>query len=48
VINPLGSALPSQLVTLAQEARQLQCLEVMGEQNLERIGHAAAPASSSR
>ena len=41
-------ALPSQLVVLAQERRQLERLPVMREQKLGRIGHDAAPVSSPR
>ena len=40
VIGAFGGALPGQLVVLAQEGRQLQGLEVMGQQHLRRIGQA--------
>src|SRR3954449_5581324 len=38
VVDPLGRALPSQLVVLAQEGGQLQRLEMMGQENLGNIG----------
>jgi hypothetical protein len=37
-------ALPGQLVVLAQEGRQLECLEVVREQDLRRLAHAARPS----
>jgi hypothetical protein len=40
-------ALPGDLVVLALEGGQLQRLEVVGQQNLGRVAHDAAPASSS-
>ena len=43
MVDALGGALPGELVVLAQEGRQLQRLQVMGEQNLRRVGHDAAP-----
>src|ERR1700719_650391 len=46
MIEALGGALPSELVVLAQERRQLERLRVMSEQKLGRIGHDAAPVSS--
>jgi hypothetical protein len=45
MVETLGSALPSKLVILAQERRQLERLQVMTEQKLRRIGHDDAPAS---
>ena len=45
MIEALGGALPSELVVLAQERGQLECLQVMSEQKLGRIGHDAAPVS---
>ena len=48
VVDTLRGALPSELVVLAQEGRQLQRLEVMREQELGRAAHAAAPPSSAR
>ena len=48
MVDALGGALPGELVVLAQEGRQLQRLEVMGEQELGRVGHDAAPVSRPR
>ena len=48
MIEAFGSALPSELVVLAQERRQLERLQVMSEQKLGRIGHDAAPVSRPR
>src|SRR5271169_419756 len=48
MIEALGSALPSEFVILTQERRQLECLQVMSEQKLGRIGHDAAPVSRPR
>ena len=45
MVDALGGALPGELVVLAQEGRQLERLEVMGEQDLGRVAHAAAPVS---
>ena len=45
MIDALGRALPGDLVLLAQEGRQLQGLEVVGEQDLRRVGHARSPDS---
>jgi DNA replication protein DnaC len=42
MIDALGGALAGKLVILAQEGRKLQCLQVMGQQNLRRVGHASA------
>jgi len=47
IVDAFGGALPSDLVVLAQEGRQLQRLEVVGQQNLRRVAHDTAPASSS-
>ena len=47
VVDALGGALPGELVILAQESRQLERLQMMGEQKLRRVGHDAAPVSSS-
>ena len=47
MIDALGGALPGELVILAQEGRQLQRLQVMGEQKLGRVGHDATPVSRS-
>src|ERR1700686_1292902 len=45
MIKALGGALPSELVVLAQERRQLERLQVMREQKLGGIGHDAVPVS---
>jgi hypothetical protein len=46
VVDPFGSALLSQLVVFAQERRQLERLEMMGEQQLGRVAHDAALSRS--
>ena len=43
MVGALGGALAGQLVVFAQERRQFQGLEVMGQQHLRRIGHDAPP-----
>ena len=43
MVGALGCALAGQLVVFAQKGRQLQGLEVMGQQQLRRIGHDAPP-----
>jgi hypothetical protein len=43
MVGALGGALAGQLVVLAQKGRQPQGLEVMGQQQLRRIGHDAPP-----
>ena len=48
MIEALGGALPSELVVLAQECRQLERLQVMSKQKLGCIGHDAAPVSRPR
>ena len=49
MVDAFGGALTGQLVVLAQEGRQPQRLQVMGEQDLRRIAHDdAAPASRLR
>jgi hypothetical protein len=48
VIDALGGALLRELVVFAQEGRQLERLEMMGEQQLRRIAHDPTPASRSR
>ena len=45
MVETLGGALPSKLLILAQERRQLERLQVMSEQKLGRIDHDDAPAS---
>ena len=47
MVNALGGALPGKLVVVAQEGRQLERLEVMGEQKLGRVAHDATPVSRS-
>ena len=47
MVDAFGGALPGDLVVLAQEGRQLQRLEVVRQQDLRRVAHDAAPASSS-
>ena len=43
MVGALGGAVAGQLVVCAQERRQFQGLEVMGQQHLRRIGHDAPP-----
>src|SRR5215472_1873745 len=43
----LGGTLLGELVVFAQERRQLERFEVMGEQKLRRVAHDVAPASRS-
>jgi hypothetical protein len=45
VVLALGRALPGELVVFPQEGRQLQRLQVMCQQDLWRIGHAASSDS---
>ena len=47
VVDAFGGALPGKLVVLAQEGRQLECLQMMGEQELGRVGHETTPLSRS-
>jgi hypothetical protein len=47
-VGPLGSALARDLVVLAQERWQLECLEMMRQEHLRGIGHAASPLHRSR
>jgi len=42
MIQPLGGALARELFILAQECRQLQRLQMIGQQDLRRVGHSAA------
>ena len=44
IVDLLARALARQLVVLAQEGRQAEGFQVVGEQNLRRIAHDAAPA----
>src|SRR6516164_9828730 len=48
VVDAFGSALLGELVVFAQEAWQLECLHVMGEQQLRRVAHDEAPVRRSR
>ena len=43
MVEPLGGALAGELLVFPQEGRQLQRLEMMGEQDLGGVGHAASP-----
>ena len=43
VVEAFGRALAGQLLVFPQEGRQLQRLEVMGEQDLGGVRHAAFP-----
>src|SRR5277367_4847529 len=45
MVETLGGALPSKLLILAQQRRQLERLQVMTEQKLRRIGHDDTPVS---
>ena len=45
MVETFGSALPSKLLILAQERRQLERLQVMTEKKLGCIGHDDAPVS---
>ncbi len=47
IVDTLGSALERLSVVLAQERRQLEGLEVVGQQHLRRVAHDAAPTSRS-
>ena len=46
VILAFCSTLAGELVVFPQEGRQLQGLEVVGQQQLRRIGHDIAPVSN--
>src|SRR4051794_23562444 len=48
MIGAFRRALPRQLVVLAQEGRQLERLEVMGEQYLWRVAHGRSSLSKAR
>ena len=43
MIDALGGTLPGELVVLAQEGRQLERLEMMGQQDLRGVAHARPP-----
>ena len=45
MVETFGSALPTKLLILVQERRQLERLQVMTEKKLGRIGHDDAPVS---
>ena len=45
MVHAFGRALPGQLLMFPQECRQLQGLEVMGEQDFRGVVHAASSAS---
>jgi len=45
MVGALGGALARNLVILAQERRQLEGLEVVRQENLRCVAHAAAPLS---
>ena len=45
VVDALAGTLAGQLVVLPEEGRQLEGLQVMGQQHLWRVGHGAAPPS---
>ena len=47
MVDALGGTLPGNLVILSQEGRQLERLEVVGQQHLRCVVHGAAPASRS-
>ena len=47
MVETLGSALPSKLLILAQERRQLERLQVMTEQKLRRIVMMMPPSANS-
>ena len=44
MVDALCRTLSSQFVVLAQEGRQLECLEVMYQQDLGHVAHAALPS----
>jgi len=45
MIDTFRRALPGQFLMLAQESGQLESLEMMGEQDLGGVAHAASSAS---
>jgi len=45
MVEPLGGALAGQLFILPQEGGQLQRLQMIREQDLRSVGHAASPDS---
>ena len=48
MVDAFGSALLGELVVFAQEARQLECPQVMDQQKLGRVAHDEAPVKRSR
>src|SRR5271163_2100430 len=48
MVDALSGALLGELLVFAQERRQLERLEVMGEQKLGHLAHGEAPARRSR
>ena len=48
MVDAFGGALLGKLVVFAQERRQLERLEVMGEQKLRGVAHDEAPTRRSR
>src|SRR5437762_7976854 len=48
MVDALGGALLGELVVFAQEGRQLERLEVVGEQKLGRVAHGETPVRRSR
>ena len=46
MINALCGALLGEFVVFAQEGRQPERLQMVGEQQLRRVGHGAAPSRS--
>ena len=48
MVDALGGALAGLLVVFAQEGRQLEPFEVVGQQHLRRIAHDAPPANRLR
>jgi hypothetical protein len=46
MVDAFGGALAGQLVVFAQEGRQPQGLQVMGEQHLRGFAHDAPPPAS--
>jgi hypothetical protein len=45
VVDAFCGAEPGHLVVLAQDGRQLELLEMMGEENLRGVAHGSAPDS---
>ena len=47
MVDALGRAVAGDLVVLTQERWQLQCLQVVAEQDLWRVGHGVTAVRSS-